>query len=181
MQKHLSAPHLPVRSIERSFLFWNLHRSPSNDFGRSLHELFDFVNWRHYVANMGTRRIELGPVGHAVRANVSRLRELQGLTLQEVSDRLARFGRPIVPSGISKIESGFRRVDVDDLVGLAAALGTTTDRLLRTPDGSPMPGHPGMTRDDYEDSVAVASRLVRYLDKFDAAGRKLLQSRGTDG
>jgi hypothetical protein len=78
-------------------------------------------------------------------------------------DRLTRVGCPILPSGLSKIESGDRRVDVDDLVGIAAALSVMPDRLLRAPDGSPVDGFPGMTRDDYEDSVAAAGRSLRQV------------------
>jgi transcriptional regulator with XRE-family HTH domain len=89
------------------------------------------------------------------------------------SDRLTRVGRPILPSGLSKIESGDRRVDVDDLVGIAAALGVMPDRLLRAPDGSPMDGFPGMTKDDYADSLAAGARFLRQiLEKMPAAERE---------
>ena len=86
---------------------------------------------------MGTRKVELGATGHAVAANSRRIRELSGLTLQDVSDRLTRYGRPIARSGLSKIEAAARRVDVDDLVALAEVLGTTPDDLLTAPDAAP--------------------------------------------
>ena len=58
-------------------------------------------------------------------AQIRRQREREQLSLQDLSDRLeSAVGRPILPSGISKIEQGDRRVDVDDLVALADALGT---------------------------------------------------------
>ena len=85
------------------------------------------------------------------------------MSLQELSDRLTQVGRPILPSGLSKIESGDRRVDVDDLVGIAAALGVMPDRLLRYADGTPMDGFPGMTKDDYEDSMAAGRRFLRQV------------------
>ena len=52
--------------------------------------------------------------------------------MRELSQRLKRIGRPILPSGITKIEQGSRRVDVDDLVALAVALDVTPNRLLLT-------------------------------------------------
>ncbi|MEU2311200.1 helix-turn-helix domain-containing protein [Streptomyces albidoflavus] len=50
--------------------------------------------------------------------------------MRELSSRLKLLGRPILPSGITKIEQGQRRVDVDDLVALAIALKVTPNRLL---------------------------------------------------
>ena len=131
------------------------------------------VKIKRYCSNMGTRKVELGTSGHAVRANIRRIRELQKMSLQDVSDRLTRLGRPIARSGLSKIESGDRRVDVDDLVAIAAALSVTPNRLLKTPDNSPMAGFPGMTKDDYEDSVAVAGRFLHtILQKMPEAERE---------
>lgn len=57
-------------------------------------------------------------------------------TVRELSARLAKLGRPILPSGITKIEQGTRRVDVDDLVALAAVLKVTPTRLLLGPPPS---------------------------------------------
>jgi transcriptional regulator with XRE-family HTH domain len=85
---------------------------------------------------MGTRKVELGATGHAVAANSRRIRELTGMTLQDVSDRLTRYGRSIARSGLSKIEAGARRVDVDDLVALAEVLGVAPDDLLAAPDAA---------------------------------------------
>ena len=64
--------------------------------------------------------------------------------------------------------------ELNGLTGaIAAALGVMPDRLLRAPDGSQMDGFPGMTRDDYEDSVAVAGRLLRQvLQKMPEADRE---------
>jgi hypothetical protein len=39
-------------------------------------------------------------------------------------------GRPVLPSGITKIEQGERRVDADDLVALAVVFGVTPNALL---------------------------------------------------
>ena len=80
---------------------------------------------------MGTRKVEQGEVGHQVAAQVRWERERKHLSLHQLSDRLAAVGRPILPSGLSKIEQGDRRVDVDDLVALADALGTVPGALLQ--------------------------------------------------
>lgn len=64
--------------------------------------------------------------------------------MRELSARLTKLGRPILPSGITKIEQGTRRVDADDLVALAVALKVTPTRLLLGPpptDGPHDPAH----------------------------------------
>ncbi|MDI2127942.1 transcriptional regulator [Yinghuangia seranimata] len=72
----------------------------------------------------------LGPTGHQVRVNLARLREARGLTKKQLSDAVGELGRPIPPLGISRIESGTRRVDVDDLVALAIVLGVNVSTML---------------------------------------------------
>ena len=73
----------------------------------------------------------LGPTGETVRA---RIKELRGrIPVTEVSEKLAALGRPIPPLGLRRIESGDRRVDVDDLVAIAIALDVSpTDLLMPT-------------------------------------------------
>lgn len=119
---------------------------------------------------MGTRKIELGQTGRIVAARIRRIRERNGLNLQDLSDRLAPLGRPILPSGLSKIEMGNRRVDVDDLTALAAALGTIPNDLLYEPQQAPA----GISQDDYE-------RLVEMVwhTKISAEGR-VTEGRVTD-
>ncbi|MGW6142136.1 helix-turn-helix domain-containing protein [Streptomyces sp. NPDC055140] len=74
---------------------------------------------------------KLGSVGQRLAKEVARLR---GRTsVRELSSRLSKLGRPILPSGITKIEQGQRRVDADDLVALAVALEVTPTRLLLGP------------------------------------------------
>jgi len=73
-------------------------------------------------------KIDLGPTGEQVRANVRRLR---GSTqYKELSEKLTRAGRPIAPLGLRRIESGERRVDVDDLMALAAVFDVPPLSLL---------------------------------------------------
>ncbi|SFT96989.1 hypothetical protein SAMN05660657_04306 [Geodermatophilus amargosae] len=81
----------------------------------------------------GRRKVEPGPTAGRVAANLRRLRG--SLTLAQLSERLAEVGRPILPSGLSKIEQGARSVDVDDLVALAVVLGATPNALLLPPYG----------------------------------------------
>jgi transcriptional regulator with XRE-family HTH domain len=125
------------------------------------YELTD-VKMTRYISIMGTRKIELGKTGRTVAARVRRIRERNGLNLQELSDRLAEVGRPILPSGLSKIETGSRRVDVDDLTALADALATIPNDLLYEPEQAPA----GISQDDYE-------RLVEMVwhTKISAEGR----------
>jgi len=59
-----------------------------------------------------------------------RLREERKLSLRELAELLKADGRPMLPSALSKIETGERRVDVDDLDALALALGSTPHELM---------------------------------------------------
>ena len=67
-------------------------------------------------------------------------RKARGPDLADVSARLTEIGQPIGITGISRIELGTRRVDADDLVGLAAVLRVGANRLLlpATASGEPM-------------------------------------------
>jgi transcriptional regulator with XRE-family HTH domain len=113
---------------------------------------------------MGTRKVEQGPVGKAVARNIRRLRDSQGLSLHELSGRLRRIGRPILPSGISKIEAGSRRVDVDDLAALAHALGTDPNTLLKVPSDSEIHDESGMTREERAASIWAAGKILREME-----------------
>ncbi len=93
------------------------------------------------VGIMTTGRIELGPSGRTVATNVKRLREARGLTLRALSAALKDQGRPLSADALNKIENGasdepraIRRVDVDDLVALAVALGVSPVTLLLPAD-----------------------------------------------
>ena len=72
---------------------------------------------------------EARAAGESIDARVRRrLRELrteQGLTLQQISERAH-----IDVSMLSRLESGKRRLALDHIPGLAAALGVTVDDLL---------------------------------------------------
>ncbi len=80
----------------------------------------------------------LDTAGKAVAANVKRLIEDQNLTYVDLSARLAELGRSIPTLGLRKIVAETRRVDADDLVALAVALGVSPVTLLM----------PGVAADD---------------------------------
>jgi transcriptional regulator with XRE-family HTH domain len=144
----------------------------------------DVVNIDRYFSIMGTRKVEQGDVGHAVAARIRWERERRQLSLQALSERLAALGRPILPSGLSKIEQGTRRVDVDDLVALAAALETVPSHLLVATQKLEI-----ADPEEYDEAVdnavaalrraeaAGASRheVVEWMDQFDAIQPKLEQ------
>lgn len=85
----------------------------------------------------GSAATQAGPTSEHVRRNLARLRKARGLTTYQLAKLLSDAGRPIPQSGISRIESGSRRVDVDDLTSLAAALGVSPSALLLPPVDSP--------------------------------------------
>ncbi len=73
------------------------------------------------------------PVDERVRRRLRELRTQQGLTLQQVSERAH-----LDVSTLSRLESGKRRLALDHLPLLAAALGVTSDDLLgSTPPPDP--------------------------------------------
>jgi len=70
-------------------------------------------------------------VAERVARNVAELRAERGLSVRQLAARLGEVvGYSLAPSAVSKIENGERRVDADDLVALAVALGVTPNRLL---------------------------------------------------
>ncbi len=97
---------------------------------------------------------KLGSVGQRVAKEVARLRG--STSVRELSSRLAKLGRPILPSGITKIEQGKRRVDADDLVALAVALQVTPTRLLMGPPPTDGTAHDPAHDEVWEDSEWVS-------------------------
>jgi hypothetical protein len=69
-----------------------------------------------------------GVVGKRVAANLRRLR--RGTSTYELSRQLAEIGWEIRANGLTRIEAGSRRIDVDDLVALSVVLGCSPNRLL---------------------------------------------------
>lgn len=85
---------------------------------------------------MANNAMVAGATAQRVAANVRALRKAAGLDLSQLSELLTGLGQPISLSGLSKLETGQRRVDVDDLVALALALDVSPNRLLLTEDAS---------------------------------------------
>ncbi len=100
-----------------------------------------------YVLSMETERVRGNPPGHTnqyVAGNIRAARQAIGMDLRTMSKLLTDAGRKLSPSGISKLEAGDRRVDVDDLTVIAYLLRTTPAALLTPPDAaSGVTGVPG--------------------------------------
>lgn len=89
------------------------------------------------MANERVRGNDIGATGETVAANLARVRKSQQISLQDLEQRLIALGRRISFSGLSKIERGERRVDVDDLMALAIALDVSPLGLLLPVDQEP--------------------------------------------
>jgi transcriptional regulator with XRE-family HTH domain len=112
---------------------------------------------------MGTRKIELGDVGLRVAAQIRQIRERKSLSLQDLSESLSKLGRPILPSGLWKIEQGTRRVDVDDLAAIARALEIVPSTLLNP---APESARTASGEDaDLSDVVADAMDALRRCEQ----------------
>lgn len=81
----------------------------------------------------GKPRLNIGPTGRTVAFNVQRLRKTRGHTQTALAALLTKAGRRMSLSSLSEIELGTRRVDVDDLAALAAALQVSPNALLLPP------------------------------------------------
>ena len=88
------------------------------------------------MENDRQRGNDIAATGRTVGANVGRIRRSRGLSLQVLSEQLATAGRKISVSGLSKVENGTRKVDVDDLMAIAVCLDTPPSTLL-LPLGAP--------------------------------------------
>lgn len=108
----------------------------------------------------------LGPTGETVRERIKSIRGRVPVT--ELSTRLESLGRPIPPLGIRRIESGERRVDADDLMALAAALGVSPVTLLM-PDTQEASDPVSTTGVDGE---VTAKQLWRWLTAENRIGAK---------
>jgi transcriptional regulator with XRE-family HTH domain len=90
--------------------------------------------------------VSIGPAGQQVASNIKRIRESRRLTFVELSERLASVGCAIPVLGLRRIERGERRVDVDDLLAVAAVFGIDAASLWAPPSacescrGNPPPG-----------------------------------------
>lgn len=116
---------------------------------------FDCLKMAAHYGRMAGKESTRGPTAETVAANVTRIRESQNLNYTQLSERLVNVGRPISAVGVRRIESGERRVDADDLVALAAALGVSPITLL-------MP-----VTESANDRVSILNREVSARALFD--------------
>lgn len=78
----------------------------------------------------GMKRVDLGPTGQYTAARIAEVRAARGLTYQGLSDRLRDAHWSIPELGLRRIEAQARRVTVDDLMAIAAALNVSPLELL---------------------------------------------------
>ena len=74
------------------------------------------------------------PQSRAAGRNVRALRHERGLSLEKVCELVEIQGVRMGINALSRIETGERRMDVDDLVALGAALGVPVEHILQNPD-----------------------------------------------
>jgi hypothetical protein len=79
---------------------------------------------------MASRAVDKGPTAARVAENVRELRETNHLSLTELAERMDAVGRPMMASGLHKIEKGERRVDGAADKMLALTLDVAPNRLL---------------------------------------------------
>lgn len=110
-----------------------------------------------------------------VAENVKALRKQRAWTLEELSTRLSDAHWAISVPALSKLERGDRRIDVDDLVGIAAVFGVEASRLL-TDDRAYLLGM-GFTAEIHEGAAEDFNRVERALE-FRERVRGLLDELG---
>lgn len=110
--------------------------------------------WLHHARREGFAagaRTRVASAGDTVRRNVRILRERRRMNQEALAAKMSEVGRPMLPTVISKAERGDRRIDVDDLVAFAAALGVSVVQLLDPSTGCSVcrgTPPPGFTCDD---------------------------------
>ncbi len=109
-------------------------------------------------------------MAQAVADNIKSARDRRGLSQQQLAARLGELGRPMQASAVAKVESGDRRVDVDDLTAFAVALNVPVARLLL----------PDVTEDD-EVHVVPAYPVPMWNAWQWANGEHSLWTSGDDG
>jgi transcriptional regulator with XRE-family HTH domain len=113
-------------------------------------------------------------VDTVIRRRIRGLRLARGWSLDALAGRCY-----LSPSTLSRIETGHRRIALDQLVPIAKALGTTLDELVESPGDEdvvirPEPGHaPGVTtwllsREDALHGMTVAKMRISPARPADA-------------
>lgn len=110
---------------------------------------------------MAARAIQIGEAGGCVAAAVTAQRQRRGWDQAYLAQRVTEAGRPMSASVLGKVEAGARRVDVDDLVALAAALDVTPQQLLPGSDAATAPA---------PEAEATGTVRARVLEDIAALG-----------
>lgn len=71
----------------------------------------------------------LGPRAAQMVSTIRRLREAQRLTYAEMAKQLMALDQPIPTLGLSRIERGERRLDIDEIHAIATVLGVKAENL----------------------------------------------------
>ncbi|MFE6816024.1 helix-turn-helix domain-containing protein [Streptomyces sp. NPDC057677] len=121
---------------------------------------------------MAARTTSIGPAGQHVAQAVARLREARSWDQAALVARLAAEGLAVSQPILSRVEAGTRRVDVDELLALAVALGVAPAALLPPVATDAAPSSPGGRRGVSADLVvvdelgAVSTALAEDLDEL---------------
>jgi transcriptional regulator with XRE-family HTH domain len=83
-----------------------------------------------YMAETKRRHSDRGPVGDQVAKNLIHFRGERHKTTTQLASEVSDLGVPMTASTVTKIEKQGRRVTVDELVALAAALGVSPVTLM---------------------------------------------------
>lgn len=108
---------------------------------------------------MASRAVEIGKIGQHVAESIARLRRERGLEQRDLAERVTAVGRTMSASVLSKIESCARRVDVDDLAAIAAALEVSPALLMLAAPAEPAASAPVTGR--YSSNSASVEAAVR--------------------
>src|SRR5579875_2632397 len=96
----------------------------------TLTEGLSIVNMTGTLAVMARREMEPGATARRAADNLAKIRSSRRMSQAELAGRVTQLGRPMSASVVSKTEKLDRRIDVDDLIAFAIALGVTPNRLL---------------------------------------------------
>lgn len=96
---------------------------------------------RHYdhgVPEDDQTQREPKSVRETVAANIKRIRKMRDMTGREFIAQLGERGVKLLPSGLTAMEKGERRLTVEEMLAIAIVLNTSVIDLLSPVDGWPM-------------------------------------------
>lgn len=86
-----------------------------------------------HVSDESTRKTT--DVRTAIAANIKRIRKVRDINGRDFIAQLEKHGMKLLPSGLTALEKGDRRVTADELLVIAVALNTSVIDLLMPDDG----------------------------------------------